>query len=69
LILAENNITDVGCKVICENLKNLRKLFINNNRITHEGIKDIGKLTNLRCLDLRVNEIGDEGFKIVVKMH
>ena len=61
IILSDNQLTDIGMTLICENLTKLRKLFINNNQITHQGVKQIGKLTNLRCLDLRSNQIGDEG--------
>lgn len=61
LIFSDNLITDVGANMICESFLNLRKLFLNNNKITATGIKNIHKLTNLRCLDLRVNEIRDAG--------
>jgi Leucine-rich repeat (LRR) protein len=40
-------------------------LFINNNLITHEGLKNVAKLANLKCLDLRVNQIGDIGMQYI----
>ncbi len=68
IILAENLITNVGARTICENLVHLRKLFINNNNITDEGIASIYKLANLRCLDLRVNHIGDRGMEHICRL-
>lgn len=61
LILSENKLTDISFKVICDNLLNLRKLFMNNNGISDEGMGGIEKLKNLRCLDLRSNMITDKG--------
>lgn len=34
LLLGENEITDRGLEAICLNLTNLRKLFLNNNKIS-----------------------------------
>jgi hypothetical protein len=39
----------------------MKKLFLNHNKITDNGIKDIHQLTQLICLDLRCNMITDQG--------
>ena len=57
LILGDNQISDEGANLLCENLVNLTKLFLNKNEITDAGIEKISNLSNLRYLDLRYNKL------------
>ena len=49
----------MGLGIITGGMANLRKLFLNHNEIDGDGLKDIGRLKELRVLDLRCNKIGD----------
>jgi Leucine-rich repeat (LRR) protein len=63
--MGENCITDSGMDLICLNLINLKKLFLNHNQITDEGLKNIQKLKFMKWLDLRCNKITDVGLKFI----
>jgi hypothetical protein len=66
--MGENNITDIGMEVICLNLVNLKKLFLNHNKITDEGLKNIQELKFMKWLDLRCNKITNTGLKFIGKL-
>jgi Leucine-rich repeat (LRR) protein len=68
LILGENNITNLGFVTICNSFLELKKLFINHNQITDDGLSSIVKLKSLRCLDLRCNKITSESLKYIGKL-
>jgi Leucine-rich repeat (LRR) protein len=68
LILGENKITNFGLFTICNSFAELRKLFINHNQITDDGVASIPKLKNLRCLDLRCNKISSQSLKYISKL-
>jgi len=59
--MGENQISDEGMIIICTNMPQMRKLFLNHNQITDSGLSEIWNLKNLRCLDLRCNRLTDKG--------
>jgi len=68
LILGENNITNLGFVTICNSFLELKKLFINHNQITDDGLSSIVKLKSLKCLDLRCNKITSESLKYISQL-
>ncbi|KAH9252402.1 hypothetical protein BASA81_009688 [Batrachochytrium salamandrivorans] len=73
LDLSHNKISDGGAKGISKVLSSstcvLTTLRISNNKIGLAGVQSIGKSlasnTTLRCLDLRLNLLGDEGGRVL----
>lgn len=68
LILGDNSIGDDGAGLICSQLVNLTKLFLNKNSITDKGISEIGNLKELKYLDLRSNKLTSECCKEIGKL-
>lgn len=66
--MGENNISNFGLFTICNSFNELRKLFINHNQISDEGVVSIVKLKRLRCLDIRCNKITSEALKYISKL-
>lgn len=56
------DVTDIGVARVSE-LKKLKKLLLNGNRITSAGLKSLSKLKNLETLSLRSTAIGDAGLQ------
>jgi len=48
-------------KIITSNMTQIKKLFLNHNLITDNGLINISNLKLLKCLDLRCNKISDHG--------
>ena len=75
LKLPRNNLMNKGIEILFKNcgdrLKHIRKLDISSNLISGEEggtiIAQSKAFPNLYSLDLRLNKLGDEGFKILVK--
>jgi Leucine-rich repeat (LRR) protein len=63
LILGDNKIGDVGIKIITDCLTSVRKLQLNTNKFTSKALSNLGNLKELRVLDIRNNNLGDECLK------
>lgn len=68
LILGENSITNFGFFTICNSFPELRKLFINHNQISDDGLGTLPKLRLLRCLDLRCNRITSDALRPIAQL-
>jgi len=57
--LGENKIGDVGVTIITNHLTSIVKLQLNSNSFTASALANISNLQNLRVLDIRNNNLGD----------
>jgi hypothetical protein len=68
LILDENSITNFDFFTICSSFPELRKLFINHNQISDDGLGTLPKLKLLLCLDLRCNRITSNALRPIAQL-
>ena len=67
LLLGDNEISDESVVPILQGCSGLKKLFLNNTLIAEVTLTNLHRLKDLRCLDVRSNELTDQAMEWIAK--
>lgn len=67
-MLDSNLLTNISVELICDRMKNIKKLLLNSNNFTSDSLSKIGQLTQLKSIQLNNNNLGDECLTYIINL-